>query len=487
LQLHNGNPRTPGEGAFTPLVARFNMNQLIATIVCVAVIFALFAIDRDANVRTSKALWIPVVWLLINGSRPVSMWSQTDTVNLLASQYTEGSPLDATVYGIVIAAGMLALSSRSRKVKAFLQGNGPLVLFFSYCLLSIIWSDYPAIAFKRWIKAIGDVTMIMIVLTDQNPLAATRRFFSRAGFVLIPLSVLFIKYYPDLGRTYNQWTWLPMYTGVTTNKNSLGVICLVCGLGSLWSLIGAYEDRKMPRRTGHLIAHGILLATAAWLIVKANSMTSLSCLVMAGAVMVMSTQRWVARLAGGVQAVVAGAVALPFFAVFIDSAGELVQSLGRNATLTGRTGIWKAALSLHTNPLLGTGFETFWLGDRLQQVWNMTEKGIQEAHNGYLEVYLNLGWIGVLLLGVLIVTGYRHALAAFRYDPHAGRVRLAFFTAGVVYSLTEAGFRMMSPIWIAFLLATTYVPASIRLKERQETPVLPLRQVALRRSIRILQ
>lgn len=463
------------------------MNQLIATIVYVAVIFALFAFDRDDNVRTSKALWIPVIWLLINGSRPVSMWYQTDTVNLLASQYTEGSPVDATVYGLLIAAGMLALNSRSRQVRAFLQGNGPLVLFFLYCLLSTVWSDYPVIAFKRWIKAIGDVTMILIILTDPNPLAATRRFIFRAAIVLMPLSVLFIKYYPNFGRTYNQWTWLPMYTGVTTNKNSLGVICLVCGIGALWSFIGAFEDRQMPRRTGHLIVQGILLVTAAGLIVKANSITSLSCLAIACAVMVMSTQRWVARLRGGVQAVVAGAIALPLFAVFIDSAGELVQSLGRNATLTGRTGIWKAALSLHTNPLLGTGFETFWLGDRLQQVWNMTEKGIQEAHNGYLEVYLNLGWIGVLLLGVLIVTGYRHALAAFRYDPHTGRVRLAFFTAGVVYSLTEAGFRMMSPIWIAFLLATTYVPASLRHKERQETPELPLRRVAFRRSIRILQ
>jgi O-antigen ligase len=303
----------------------------------------------------------------------------------------------------------------------------------------------------------------------------------------MPASLLLIKFYPALGRTFNQWTWIPMYTGVTTNKNSLGVICMVCGLGSLWSLIGTYEQRMMPRRLARLIAHGSFVALSTYLIVKADSMTSLSCLVMGGVVMVMTTQKWIAGRASGVNALVAGSIALPLVAVFVSSAGELLQSLGRNSTLTGRTGIWKAVLSLHTNPLVGTGFETFWLGERLQRVWDMTEKGIQEAHNGYLEVYLNLGWIGVVLMIGLIVVGYRHALAIFRYDPQAGRLRLAFITAGVIYSLTEAGFRMMNPIWIALLLTTTCIPASLRVKNRQQVTKHPAVQAALRRQTRILQ
>jgi O-antigen ligase len=463
------------------------MNQLIATIACVAVIIGLFVLDRDTTTRTSKALWIPLLWMLINGSRPVSMWSQNDPTNLLAVQYTECSPVDAAVYGILIATAVLVLISRSRQVQLFLQKNGPILVFFSYCLLSISWSDYSLVGLKRWIKAFGDFAMILIILTDPNSQAAMRRFFSRASFILMPASLLLIKFYPALGRTFNQWTWIPMYTGVTTNKNSLGVICMVCGLGSLWSLIGTYEQRMMPRRLARLIAHGSFVALSTYLIVKADSMTSLSCLVMGGVVMVMTTQKWIAGRASGVNALVAGSIALPLVAVFVSSAGELLQSLGRNSTLTGRTGIWKAVLSLHTNPLVGTGFETFWLGERLQRVWDMTEKGIQEAHNGYLEVYLNLGWIGVVLMIGLIVVGYRHALAIFRYDPQAGRLRLAFITAGVIYSLTEAGFRMMNPIWIALLLTTTCIPASLRVKNRQQVTKHPAVQAALRRQTRILQ
>jgi exopolysaccharide production protein ExoQ len=213
--------------------------------------------------------------------------------------------------------------------------------------------------------------------------------------------------------------------------------------------------------------------------VTADSMTSLSCFVMAGAVMVLTAQRWVAKRTIVVHLLVGGALALSLIALFLDSSGTLVRSLGREATLTGRTDIWRAVLSLHTNPIFGTGFESFWLGSRLQRVGDLTEQGIQEAHNGYLELYLNLGWMGLILLAGLIATGYRHALAIFRRDPHAGRLRLAFFAAAVIYSLTEAGFRMMSPIWIALLLAITAVPASLRSEERHRKSKSASVQVAI--------
>ena len=100
---------------------------------------------------------------------------------------------------------------------------------------------------------------------------------------------------------------------------------------------------------------------------------------------------------------------------------------------------------MHTNPLLGTGFESFWLGDRVEEVGRGSVQGIQEAHDGYLEVYLNLGFAGLALLAIVIVTGYRNIFAFFRRHVHDGRLRLAFFTAGMIYSFTEAGFRIIDP------------------------------------------
>ena len=329
--------------------------------------------------------------------------------------------------------------------------------------------------------------MILLVLTDPYPRFAIKRVFSRVAFILLPLSVLFIKVYPDLGTAFSPEDNVMMYFGVTTFKNLLGMICMVFGLASLWSFLGAYEDRSIPHRVRHLAAHGVAIATAIWLIVRADSMTSLSCLFLAGSVMVLVSRQWVAQHRGGVHIVVCGAIGLPLFALFINTVGTLLHTLGRNSTLTGRTTIWKAVLSLHTNPLIGTGFESFWLGNRLQAVWNMSVKGIQEAHNGFIELYLNLGWGGLLLLGWLIVSGYRNAIAALRRDASDGRLRMAFLTASLIFSLTEAGFKMLSPIWFAFLLSIVGNTSGLQAAAVSEVSEWPVRSVTATRQIKVLQ
>lgn len=438
------------------------MPPQIATFVFVLGILGFFWLDRDREARTSKTLWIPVVWLWIAGSRGVSQWLEAFGYGYLVPStndaYLEGTPLDRNVFVGLLAVGLIVLVSRRRQVGTLLQGNGPILLFFSYCALSLFWSDYPEVAFKRWIKAVGDLVMVLIVLTDPDRLAAVKRLLARTAFLLIPVSVLFIKYYTDLGQNYNRWTWIQEYVGVTNTKNMLGMICLICGLGSLWRLITAYQDQKGRERRQRLIAHGTILAMVFWLFWMANSMTSLSCFIIAGGLMVLTSLVRRARKLAVVHILVVAAVSLPLFALFSGSGAGMVESLGRDSTLTGRKEIWAAVLSVSGNPFVGTGFESFWLGDRLQKVWDASGQHIQEAHNGYLEVYLNLGWVGVTLLAALIVAGYSNVVQALRRNQAASSLRLAFFVSGLVFSLTEAGFRMMAPVWIAFLLATMNVP-----------------------------
>jgi len=460
---------------------------LVATFLCVAAIAALFALDRDRQARTSPALWIPTLWLLINGSRGVSQWLQRPSAVSLQQQYTEGNPLDAAVFGILILAGIVVLNFRRRRLRELLQQNLPILLFFAYAGLSILWSAYSFIALKRWSKAMGDLVMVLVVLTDPQPLNAVKRFFARATFILLPLSVLLIEFYPGLGSMYDPTDQTMIYTGVTTFKNLLGMITMVCGLAALWRFLEANEDRSMWHRRRHLLAHGAMIATAVWLLVKCNSMTSLSCFGLAGAVMVMATRGWVKRRPGRVHLLVGTAIAIPLFALFVDTVGTLLHALGRNPTLTDRTSIWRAVLAMHTNPLVGTGFESFWLGSHLQSVWDLSVRGIQEAHNGYLEVYINLGWIGELLLLALIFTGYRHILSALRLDPDWGRLRLAYFTATLIYCLTEAGFRMMNPIWIAFLLVIMSTASRGQMKLQRIMAPLPAMQKPTREAQKVLQ
>ena len=435
------------------------MPPTIATIVFAIGIVGLFILDRDGKSQTSKALWIPVGWLLIAGSRPVSLWLQAapavdspDTYNI------EANPVNVFIFSALLAAGLIVLVSRRQQVETLLQVNWPILLFFSYCALSTLWSDYPAAAFRHWIRSLGDLVMVLIVLTDLEPVAALKRLLARTAFLLLPLSVLLIKYYPDLGSAYSN-SWEVMYTGITDHKNTLGMTCLVFGLGSFWLLLEHYRTKGEPHRGRHFLAHGAILAMVLWLLRMARSVTSSSCFLMATALIAVTSLTALGRKLGVVHFLVTALVSVSLFALFLDPTGHLVESLGRNPTLTGRTEVWHQVLGLAGNPLFGTGFESFWTGHRLQEVWSINEGDrVNEAHNGYLEVYLNLGWCGVTLLAVLIMTGYRNVIIAFRQDPDLGKLKLAYFVTAVIYSLTEAGFRMMSPTWTFFLLAIIAVP-----------------------------
>ena len=90
-------------------------------------------------------------------------------------------------------------------------------------------------------------------------------------------------------------------------------------------------------------------------------------------------------------------VAALILVLLFDIWGIVLNALNREATLTGRTELWKKLLDIRTDPLFGVGYESFWLGSRTKELWREFWWRPNEAHNGYLEVYLNLGVMGVLL------------------------------------------------------------------------------------------
>jgi exopolysaccharide production protein ExoQ len=455
----------------------------IATLLSVAVIIGLFILDRDREHRTSKALWIPVIYFLIACSRPVSAWLGIAPAESETQLYLNGSPVDRAVDLVLLIAAILVLLKRRQRVGALLRRNAPILLFFSYALLSVFWSDFPLVTFKHWTKGVGDVAVALIVVTDSDPAYAIRRLLSRTAFVLIPLSLLFSKYYPELGRFISPG-WITEYSGVTQNKNELGQICMIFGLASLWCVISALRE-KQEDRLRHLLAHGALLAIVIWLFVLINSMTSMSAFALATVLLVRISRLIDKPIGAKVHLAAAGVLALALFALFFDSSGDLVRALGRNPTLTGRTEIWHWIPTLQGSPLFGTGYESFFIGPRLKEFWKLDNGsfyGLQEAHNGYLEVYLNLGWIGVGLFAGLLTTGYHKLTSALRKNSNVAVLGLAYFVATLLYSLTEAGFRMQTPVWILLLWgigAASEPLSSQSTAEEIDHPDMPLREEEL--------
>ncbi|HTP70352.1 MAG TPA: O-antigen ligase family protein [Dongiaceae bacterium] len=437
------------------------MPPIVASFVFVFIVIALFWLDRDPEEQVSKAILLPLVWLWLQSSRTVTEWWAIlgHGAPLSASQetmYMEGSPLDRNVLIVLMVLALVILIKR-RKLEPLLRVNLVIVAYLLYALMSAFWSDFPDVTIRRWFKAAGCLLMILVVLSERHRDAATRKLFVWAGFLLIPHSILLIKYYPSIGRSYNRWTWEMSVIGVTTHKNTLGGICQLYGAVFLWYFIAAYRNREMPNRSRRLLAHGAALVMVAWVFLHANSVTAQSCFLLAAALMVIGTTRAVVRSPWLIHALTAGLVAVPFTILFLGIGGGAITEMGRDPTLTGRTNIWPRVIALVDNPILGTGFESFWLGPRLVKMQNY-QLGLNETHNGYLETWVTLGWIGVFLLAIMVFKGYRSLIVSYRADPASGSLKLAIFLTVIVSSFTEAAFKTGSISWIAFLLVTMSIP-----------------------------
>ena len=435
------------------------MPQQVSALLFVGFILWLLARDARQRGNVSPALWLPTVWVMIVGSRPISLWFGGSLSMESPDEYLKGSPFDMAVFLSQIVLGGWILSMRRVNWNRLVSLNGALVIYLLYWALSVAWSDYPFVSFKRWIKDLGNLVMVLVIVSDTDPARADKIVFARCTYVLIPLSVLFIKYYPDLGRYYSRWTWEPIYCGVTTEKNALGCLVLVCGMFLVWELLNVKYRETTSRERLDLAAKGILILMIFWLLSKANSSTALVCLMMGvGLIYGMKFRvaiRQVRHL--GTYAMIVGGGLLLLYAVpgLLEA---IVGLLGEDMTFTGRTDLWKDLLSQPINPLMGTGYQSFWLGERAEVMWEKYYFHPNQAHNGYIETYLNGGFLGAACLaGLLIAAG-----AAVKRDLIRGvdfaRVRFAALIIALFYNWTEAVFNRLSLVWFILLIAAVNMP-----------------------------
>ncbi|HEX3627774.1 MAG TPA: O-antigen ligase family protein [Verrucomicrobiae bacterium] len=332
-----------------------------------------------------------------------------------------------------------------------------MAVFMVYCFLAIFWSDFPLVAMKRWLKDMGLPIMVLVILTEENFDEALTCIMMRLAYVILPVSVLFIKYFPYLGRSFDPWTGASANTGITVNKNTLGLDLFILGVFLFRYFLKVWQQEKSIERRNELILIACLGYGIGWLFQMAQSSTSLvSFLIASTLILVLNSPRVNPRYIGTyiVAAVIFGVVAEGVFGIY----SGMIQLLGKNPTLSGRTVIWQYLLQVKINPILGAGYESFWLGDHIKQsFWPGWAFIPNEAHNAYLDTYLNLGLAGLFfLLGWFFVI-YQKARRDLIQGLNWGRFRLAFLLASLFYGWTEAAFRSLDPVYfVIFLISMDY-------------------------------
>lgn len=369
----------------------------------------------------------------------------------------EGSPLDALIAGLLIIVSYGILARRQMSWGSVIRDNWPVFLFYFYLLVSVLWAESTFVSSKRWFKEFGNIAVLLVILTEVNPLQAFRAVFVRCTYLMLPLSVIFIRWFPNLGRVYSRHSGEMEATGVTFQKNSLGMTTLVCTLILIWDWM-EWSQPGLPRQKKFdRFLPFAFFTMAGYLLYLCNSKTSLSCLILGGSIILAARVpllREKVSVLGGY--VLMGIVTFFLLDQMFGITESLVHSMGRDMTFTGRTDVWREILALNTPPIFGTGFLSFWSDLSYQS--RLPDWVVSSAHNGYLEMYIDGGVVGVSLLVFML---FLLALKMNRQLASRGNyalVRFAILLVVIVSNFSESNFGRMSAVGFLFLLAAIDIP-----------------------------
>ncbi|MDD1777385.1 MAG: O-antigen ligase family protein [Candidatus Helarchaeota archaeon] len=425
------------------------MAPKLALMLCIAFVLFLLRLERKQVSDVTGALWIPTIWIMLAASKPLAVWFP------LSGATPESSPLDLAFLVVLmcLALGIL-IRRRFDWVKA-IKENAGLIVMVSFMLISIFWSDIPYISFKRWIRELQAILMAFIILSEPSPRQAIESIIRRIAYILIPFSLLLIKYFPKYGRVYGRYSGQEMWIGVTEHKNGLGIMCLITAFFFIWSLLGKWQRHNKSVLNYQTYAEIFILALILWLMkgpggsYSATSITTLvvGILVYWGFHIIRKSGRNVG--AGMVMTITAilNIFGIVTFFTGGSSVGIFASTAGRDTTLTGRTGVWAALLPISMQkPLLGRGFGSFWTP--------ITKKefDIPSAHNGYLEVLLGLGFVGIFLVAIFLFSSCRKAQRELSNNFDWGTLWICFLIMALVYNITESSIDTLTSPLTAIIL-----------------------------------
>lgn len=379
---------------------------------------------------------------------------------------TEGSPAWRLALEISYVGVALVLLPWYRETLFILRRNWSLVLLLVLAVLSSLWGQMPDLILRKSIGLFG-TTLFGIALAIRVSFEEQLRMLSWLFRILAALSLVCVVLLPSYGIS-SEGEWM----GVFGYKNALGA---AMGLGLLveWHLPTPTRLSKVLKTLAMLLYVVVLL--------NSDSVTPGVCLV--GTLVLVNIYKFAAlRLR-------VPSYALSLMLAVLVSAGSLLVSansdrvmglLGRSSHLTGRTEIWSLVISfISQRPILGYGYSGFWLGASPESfVVNRLMGGpVMYSHNGYLEMLLTLGAIGLLLTLVFLATGIKRALGLCRRPFDTELWPLAFLLYFLFHNLGEVTIATQQLEWslcVSCIAGTDLLLLTYIAEEEAELALIPV-------------
>ncbi len=352
----------------------------------------------------------------------------------------------------VYAIAALALLRR-RVSLAEVISRAPLLFgVVGLAMLSALWSPVPGTTGWKAFALVLTTILGVYLATAFTP----RELVSLLSWVLLALvlaSAVFAKLRPAYGLDHIRGD---AWRGVFTTKNELGRIAVLAG--AIWIVRLATGS---GRRIVALGAAGVSFYALHMSGSKTGTVVLMLLAVLVAALPALRAHSSIA-VPSGVLLAIAGLLSFSWLTAHSDAA---LNSVGGDSTLTGRSEIWSAVWAMiQQHPWLGYGFGAFWRGfdGPSGEVWARIGATPPHAHNGVLDLWLDLGIVGVALVGGAFLVAAKRAVVKLRNDWSVESVYPAAVLAFLVlFNLTESSLlRQHSIFWVLFVATAVQLAPS---------------------------
>ena len=312
-----------------------------------------------------------------------------------------------------------------------------------YVITSMMWSLYPVKVLITWGHFVG---------ISLSALVASRYFVRHPNLLVSSLSYglgIAMAYsaavsllLPDIGMSGDRWQ------GGIGNPNTLGAICLV----SIWaSIANVVMSERWMEKAASLGCLAISVITLYFSGSKTSAIAAIFVVLGMSVLLSMRGHRLIKKISIGVvwlwllMTLFAG---LWLFVPELLGINDFLDAMGRDATLTGRTYIWDDAISLiAARPILGWGF------DQLMSANEYVEVEHTHFHNGYLDLLVRGGFLGLTLTLVMVVVAIR-SIIKFGSIYSRLSVSLAMLILAILlHNMTEVSLMRNSTfLWMVFMM-----------------------------------
>lgn len=355
----------------------------------------------------------------------------------------EGNAFGRATMGISYLAVAVMLVYYRREALVVFRRNRSLVALVALGFASSLWAETPELSFRRCGAAAG-ATLLGVALSIKLTLEEQLRFMSWLFRILAILSLGCVLLFPSYGISH---TPEAEWQGVFGFKNFFGSLMAI-------SILIEYQ---LPTNTSWSKAlNRAALLLSMFLLVRSDSMTSLLGIVVTFALV--ETYKFATlRLRMPLYATVVASllIILLGFLLVAPRSGALARVFGRSTNLTGRTELWPLVISFaQERPILGYGYAGFWTESASKKVDSAVDVEVMYSHNGFLDILLTNGALGLSLAVIFLGTGLKRA---FDWSVHGeSRTELwpvAFLSFFLFYNVAECSIFMQHMLW-ALCVAT---------------------------------